>query len=51
MLPADEMFQQVWSTKKSRMSKADRELLEQLVEQYRFDILREWEEKVNPNEG
>jgi len=51
LLPTDEMFQLVGSTKKSQMSKGDRQLLEQMVEEHRFEILREWEEKVNPHEN
>jgi Domain of unknown function (DUF4160) len=43
----DEMLVLVWSEKKMQMSKADRERLQELVEENRFEILREWEQKVN----
>jgi hypothetical protein len=42
--PAREMFELVWSAKKKQMSKADKELLQEMVEAHRFAILREWEE-------
>lgn len=51
MLPPGEMFELVWSKKKAQMSKGDRQLLAQMVEQHRFEILREWEEKVNLHEN
>lgn len=51
MLRLDEMFELVWSRKKSQISKGDRQLLEQMVEDHRLQILREWEEKVNPDEN
>jgi hypothetical protein len=47
----DEMLELVWSKKKVRMSKGDRQLLQQMVEQHRFAILQEWEEKVSSNEN
>jgi Domain of unknown function (DUF4160) len=50
MLPPDEMFELIRSTKKAQLSRGDRKLLEQMVEQHRFEILREWEAKVNPHE-
>lgn len=51
MLPPNGMFELVWSKKKAQMSKGDRQLLEQMLEQHRLEILREWEEKVNPHEN
>ncbi len=50
LLPPSEMLELVWSKKKVQMSKGDRRLLEQMVEQHRFEILREWEQ-VNPREN
>ena len=41
------MFELVWAMKKRPMSKADRELLREMVEEHRLEILREWELKVN----
>jgi len=51
LLAPGEMLELVWSRKRAQMSKADRQLLEQMVEQHRFEILREWQEKVNPHEN
>jgi hypothetical protein len=45
-----QMLELVWAEKKRQMSKADRKLLEQMVDQHRFEILQEWEEKVNRDE-
>jgi hypothetical protein len=45
------MFEVIWSRKKAQMSKSDRQLLEQMIEQHRFEILREWEEKMNMHES
>ena len=42
-----EMFDLVWAAKKKQISKVDRELLREMVERHRFEILREWEQKVN----
>lgn len=47
---ADEMFELVWSKKKRRMSRTERQGLVELVEGNRLEILREWEEKVNVHE-
>jgi Domain of unknown function (DUF4160) len=44
--PAGEMFECIWSTKKSGMPKADWKLLEEMVEKYRDEIQKEWEKKV-----
>jgi hypothetical protein len=41
------MFELVWAAKKKQMSKVDRDLLQEMVEQHRFEILGEWEQKVN----
>jgi len=41
------MFELVRAMKKKQMSKADRERLREMVEEHRFEILREWEQKVN----
>jgi hypothetical protein len=46
-----QMLDLVWAAKKTQMSKTDRKLLEQMVEEHRFEILREWEEKVNRDEN
>ena len=46
LLGPDEMFELVRATKKLQMSKADRELLQEMVEEHRFELLREWEKKV-----
>ena len=43
----DEIFDLVWAAKKKQMSKADREMLQQMVGAHRFEILRECEQKVN----
>ena len=43
----EEMFELVWTAKKKQMSKADREALHEMVEVHRFELLREWEQKVN----
>ena len=48
--PADRMFELVWSKGKRRMSKTEREGLVELVEENRFELLREWEEKVSVRE-
>jgi len=40
-----EMFELVWSKKKTLISKADRESLEELVEKHRSQIFKEWEQK------
>lgn len=45
------MLELVWAKKKKRISKADRELLENAIEVHRFDILREWEQKVAIDEN
>jgi uncharacterized protein DUF4160 len=42
-----EMFELVWAAKKKQMSKADREALQEMVKTHRFELLREWEQKVN----
>ena len=42
-----EMFQLVWAAKKKQVSKADREVLQEMVEAHRFELLREREQKVN----
>jgi hypothetical protein len=47
----NEMFELIWATKKARMSRADRELLQDIVEEHRFEILGEWEQKVNRHES
>ena len=44
---AEDMFELVGAAKKKQMSKADREFLQEMVEAHRFEILREWEQKVN----
>jgi hypothetical protein len=44
---AEEMFELVWSKKKRQMTKVQRENLLELVEGYRIEILREWEQKVS----
>ena len=44
-----EMFELVWAAKKAQMPKADRELLQHMVETHRIEIFREWEQKVNPS--
>jgi hypothetical protein len=46
LLGEGDMFELVRTTKKAQMSKADRELLRTKVEAHRFEILREWEQKV-----
>lgn len=46
---AGEMFELVWTAKKKRVSKADRQSLEEMVETHRLELLREWEQKVNPS--
>jgi hypothetical protein len=43
---SSKMFELVWSTKKSQMSKTDRELLQEMVGKNQIEILREWEQKV-----
>ena len=45
----EDMFELVWTAKKKQMSKADREVLHEMVELHRFELLREWEQKVNPS--
>jgi hypothetical protein len=47
----DQMLELVWAAKKTQMSKPDRKLLEQMVDEHRLEILREWEEKVNRDEN
>ncbi len=47
----ENMLELVWAKKKKRISKADRELLENAIEAHRFDILREWEQKVAIDEN
>jgi hypothetical protein len=42
----DTMFELVWSAKKSKISKSDKELIVELVDNNRFEILKEWEVKV-----
>ena len=49
--PVGEMFELIRSTKKAQMSKADREHLAEMVEKHRFELLREWEQKVNRHEN
>jgi hypothetical protein len=44
--PAD-MFDLVWAAKKRRMSRTDKETLQEMVETHRFELLQEWEQKVN----
>jgi hypothetical protein len=44
--PVDQMLELIWSAKKSRMSKTDRRLLQEMVEKHREMILQEWEQKV-----
>jgi Domain of unknown function (DUF4160) len=51
LLGPGEMLELVWSKKKAQISKGDRQVLEQMVEDHRLEILREWEEKVNANEN
>src|SRR5436305_5986570 len=45
--PSGQMFEVVWAGKKKQMSKADREVLLRMVEAHRFELLREWDQKVN----
>jgi hypothetical protein len=47
----NKMFELVRSTKRAGISKADRELLQEMVEKHRFEILREWEQKVHVHEN
>jgi hypothetical protein len=47
----DEMLELIWTAKKAQMSRADRKLLAKMVDEHRFELLREWEEKVNRNEN
>jgi hypothetical protein len=44
-----DMFQPVWAARKKQVSKADRETLHRMVESHRLELLREWEQKVNPS--
>jgi hypothetical protein len=46
---APDMFQPVWAARKKQVSKADRETLHRMVESHRLELLREWEQKVNPS--
>jgi hypothetical protein len=47
----NDMFQLIRSTKKARMSRADRNQLQEMIDEHRFEILWEWEEKVNRDEA
>ena len=48
-LESDEtMLEIVWAKKKKSISRADKNLLIEQVKKHRFEIFREWEEKVKP---
>ena len=42
-----EMLDLIWTKKKAQLSKADRKLLQEMVEKHRLEIFKEWEQKVN----
>jgi hypothetical protein len=48
----DAMFEIKWpKSKKSIVPAQDRKKLREMVKLHRFEILREWEQKVNPHES
>ncbi len=43
------MFEMIWrKTKKITISAQDKAILTEMVESHRLEILKEWEQKVNP---
>lgn len=43
------LFEMKWrKSRKTRVSAQDRKSLKEMVEEHRFEILQEWEEKVQP---
>jgi hypothetical protein len=43
------MFEMIWrKTKKITISAQDKAVLTEMVESHRLEILKEWEQKVNP---